>query len=144
MEKVVLSTKKGNKGEKKFKIDKGSKKGEKDVELDINSGNADDVFIVEKLDMEKLDKTITINGNTEDIEWFNNFQIKKQSTGEPINQNYKVKITGLKSLKTAGKNIVIQDGNVNNGSAYVFNGIVTDDDTIELSDGDPAVGSAPP
>lgn len=144
MEKVVLSTKKGNKGEKKFKLDKGSKKGEKDVELDINSGNDDDVFIIEKLDMEKLDKTITIDGKTEDIEWFSNFQIKKQSTGEPINQNYKVKIAGLKSRKSAGKYIIIQDGNVNNSKPYIFNGNVTDDDTIELSDGDPAVGSAPP
>jgi hypothetical protein len=144
MAKVVLSTNKGNKGDKKFKLEKGLKNGEKDVDLDINSGSAEDVFIVEKLDMQGLDNTIIINGKTETIVWFNNFQIKKESTGEPINQNYKVKIAGLKNLKSAGKNIVIQDGNVNNGRAYIFTGIVSDDDSIELSDGDPAIGNSPP
>ncbi len=143
MEKVVLSTNKGNKGQKKFKINKGSKKGERDIELDVTSGSDNDVFIVETLDPEELGKYVTIDGKSVEIEWFNNFQIKKESTSEPINQNYKVKIVGLKAWKDSGKAIVLQDGNVNGGKPYVFTGDVTDD-TIDLSDGDPGVGGAPP
>lgn len=139
MSKTVLSSKKGNKGEKKFKVDKGSNRDEKDVEIEIDSGGSDDVFIVEKLDMGNLELKI---GN-EDIVWFNNFQIKKESTNEPINQNYKVKINGLSYWRTGNRKIVIQDGNVNGGKPYVFTGTITDD-TINLSDGDPGVGGAPP
>jgi predicted nuclease of predicted toxin-antitoxin system len=139
MSKTVLSSKKGNKGEKKFKVDKGSNRDEKDVEIEIDSGGSEDVFIVEKLDMGNLELKI---GN-EDIVWFNNFQIKKESTNEPINQNYKVKINGLSYWRTGNRKIVIQDGNVNGGKPYVFTGTITDD-TINLSDGDPGVGGAPP
>jgi len=139
MSKTVLSSKKGSKGQKKFKVDKGTNKDEKDVEIDINSAGPDDVFLVEKLGMSNLEPKI----GDEDIVWFNNFQIKKESTNEPINQNYKVKIIGLSYWRTGNRKIVIQDGNVNNGKPYVFTGDLTDD-TIELSDGDPGVGGSPP
>jgi hypothetical protein len=139
MNKIVLSTKKGNKGQKKFKVEKGSNKDEKDVDIDIETGSSDDTFIVQKLSLEGLEPKI----GDEDIIWFNNFLIKKESTNEPINQSYKVKIAGLSYWRTGNRKIVIQDGNVNNGKPYVFTGNVTDD-TIELSDGDPGVGGAPP
>jgi len=141
MVKDILSTNKGGKGQKKFKIDKGPNK-ERDVDIDVVSGNTDDVFTVEKLNAEKLVKTMVINGKTEAIEWFNNFGIKKND--EYINQSYNLKITGLSDLKKQGKNIVIIDGNSSDGEPYVFNGKFVDTDTIELTDGDPAVGSSPP
>lgn len=145
MKKVVLSTTKGTKGQKKFKVNKSNDKTqERDVELDITSGTTDEAFIVEQLSTDDLDKTILIKGISEEIVWFNNFQIKKESTDEPINQSYNVKITGLKAWKNSGKIIVLQDGNANQGKAYEFTGPVSDDDTIELTDGDPAVGGSPP
>jgi len=139
MNKTVISTSKGSKGQKKFKVDKGSNKDEKEFDLDIDSGTSEDTFIVQKLSLEGLEPKI----GTEDIVWFNNFVIKKESTNEPINQNYKVKIAGLSYWRTGNRKIVIQDGNSNNGKPYVFTGDLTDD-TIELSDGDPGVGGSPP
>jgi len=147
MVKNVLSKQTGAKGQKKFKVKKGSRNNEKDVDIDITSATADEEFIVEQLDFEPLDKTIKINNKDEEIVWFNNFSIKKKkqdgSDGDPINQSYNITIEGLSALRSAGKNIILQDGNANNGKAYIYTGSV-DNDTIELTDGDPAVGGSPP
>ena len=136
MSKDILRTITGKKGDKKFKLAK-DKDSEKDVDIDITSGTANDIFIVDKLSHKGLDATI--DGKT--ITWFTNFAIKKESTGEPINQSYKVTIPGLSEWTGPGKMIVIQDGNANEGKAYKFNGTVTDD-TIELTDGDPGIGGS--
>ena len=148
MGKTVISTEIGGKDKKTFKVRKGPKSTEIAVDIDITSATADEEFIVEQLKIEDLQQTIEINGKVEAIVWFNNFAIKKKkqdgSAGDPINQSYKVKITGLKAWRAPGKYIVIQDGNANNGNPYIFTGPVGDDDTIELTDGDPGVGGAPP
>jgi hypothetical protein len=136
MAKDILHTYKGKKGEKKFKLGK-DKETEKDVDIDITTGTTEDVFIVDKLSHRDLDTTI--DGKT--IVWFTNFAIKKESTGEHINQSYKVTIPGLGEWTGPGKMIVIQDGNANQGKAYKFNGAVIDD-TIELTDGDPGIGGS--
>ena len=138
MEKKVLKTIIGKKGDKKFKIEK-NKQGEQDADIDIISGTPEDIFIVEKLSQDGLDPSI----GDQEIVWFTNFVIKKQATGDPINQRYKIKISGLGAWRGPNKKIVIQDGNANEGQAYEFTGDVTDD-TIELTDGDPGVGGSPP
>lgn len=147
MEKRVISKEIGGKGQKKFKVKKGPKSTEQDVDIDVTSATTDEEFIVEQLDIETLDQTIKINDKDEKIVWFNNFVIKKKkqdgSDGDPINQSYKVKISGLGAWRAPSKYIIIQDGNANNGRAYIFTGSV-EDDTIELTDGDPGVGGAPP
>ena len=138
MEKKVLKTIIGKKGDKKFKIEK-NKQGEQDADIDIISGTPEDIFIVEKLSQDGLDPSI----GDQEIVWFTNFVIKKQATGDPINQRYKIKISGLGAWRGPNKKIVIQDGNANEGQAYEFTGDVTDD-TNELTDGDPGVGGSPP
>jgi len=136
MEKKVLNSYTGKKGDKKFKLEK-NKDTERDVDIDITSGTADDEFIVDKLSQDGLDTTI----DNKPIVWFTNFAIKKKSTGEHINQSYQVTIPGLGAWVSSGNIIVIQDGNANQSKAYKFTGTVTGD-TIELTDGDPGVGGS--
>lgn len=140
MVKNVIATTKGGKGQKKFKISKGGRKGEQEIDIDITSGTENDIFVLQKLDTDTLDKKLDSRFGGEDIVWFNNFVIKKNTEdGDPINQSYLVTIPGISNYKK----IVIQDGNANNGRAYVYSGPVTND-TIELTDGDPGVGGSPP
>lgn len=143
MAKTIISVQNGRKGQKKFKVKKGPKNTEKDVGINITSAATDQKFVVEQLELEGLDAQI----NGQDIVWFNNFSIKKKkkdgTDGDPINQAYKVTIEGLGALRSAGKNIVLQGAKANNGKAYIFTGAVNKD-TIELTDGDPAVGGCPP
>jgi len=54
-----------------------------------------------------------------------------------------VKFPGASALRAANKKLVIWDGNTNSGKPFVFTGDITDD-TFELTDGDPAIGSSPP
>lgn len=132
--KQVVTGKVQKNNSKNFKIQK-----QKDTELDV------DIFIEEDGDYE-VDK-LSVDGlpatmdDGTPIRWFNNFSIKKN--GQYINQSFKVKIAGISALKAANKKIVVWDGNTNNGKPWVFPGDVIDD-TIELTDGDPAVGGTPP
>jgi len=119
---------------KKFKIEK-QKESELDVDIDIQT---DGIYDVEKLSIDGLPGTMD-NGTP--IRWFNNFSVKKN--GEYINQSFTVKIAGISALRPAKKDLVIWDGNTNNGKPWVFRGDIIDD-TFELTDGDPAVGSSPP
>ena len=121
--KVVINDKVEKQGSEKFKV-KAHKKGEVDIEIDIED---DGDFEVEKLSVDDLPSTI--DGNL--IQWLNNFAIKK--AGNYINQRYKVKIPGL-----GKKRVVIIDNN-SHDKPYYYTGPVVDD-TIELSDGDPAIG----
>jgi len=139
--KTVISGKvqKDNNSNRKFKIKKkddvpGKPNNEVDIEIEIED---DGDYIVEKLSTDDLDTNLP-DGTA--IRWFNNFAVKKGS--EYINQPYKIKVPGISAEKAAGKSIVIQDGNSHNGRAYIFTGPITDD-TIDFSDGDPAMGSAP-
>ncbi len=147
MTKTVLETNTGGKGQKSFGLSKGPNKGGQDITINITSGGKDDVFIVQKLSTDNLDKTVRVGNTDQQVVWFNNFAIKKKNPsnpdGDPINQSYSVTIPGLSSWKASGRNIVIQDGNANSGRAYIFTGNVTND-TIELTDGDPGVGGSPP
>jgi len=124
---------------KKFKIKRkddvpGKPNNEIDIEIEIQD---DGDYTVEKLSTDDLDTHLP-DGTA--IRWFNNFAVKKGK--DYINQPYKIKVPGISAEKAAGRNIVIQDGNSNNGKAYIFNGDVTDD-TIDFSDGDPGVGASP-
>ena len=137
MAKNVLDTV-GNSGNKKFKIRK-VKDTEREADIEILGDDPDSDFEVQKLSVDDLPAKL----GDDDILWFNNFSIKKRSSNSFINQSYKVKIAGLAAVRAANKRIVILDGNATDGIPYVFTGPITDD-TIELTDGDPGVGSSPP
>lgn len=130
---------KDNNSNKKFKIKKkddvpGMPNNEVDIEIEIED---DGDYTVEKLSTDDLD-THLADGT--EIKWFNNFAVKKGDSY--INQPYKIKVPGISSLRASNRNLVIQDGNSHNGKAYIFTGAITDD-TIDFSDGDPAIGVAP-
>lgn len=115
--------KKGKIEKRKFKVKKG-KSHEVDIEIEIEE---DGDYEVEKLSVEGL--PTEIEGQT--ITWLNNFGIKK--AGNYINQRYKVIIPGL------GKGRVVIIDNNSHGKPFFYTG-PTDNDTILLSDGDPAIG----
>ena len=124
--KAVIKDKvvKDSNSKKKFKI-KAHKRKEVDIEIEVvEDGN----YEVEKLSVDGLPETI--DGHP--ITWLNNFAIKKKA-GDYINQRYKIKIPGL-----GNKRVVILDNN-SHGNPYFYTGPV-ENDTFELSDGDPAVG----
>jgi hypothetical protein len=116
---------------KKFKQHKKTKvkvkahhKNEVDIEIEVmEDGN----YTVEKLSVEELPKEI----EEYPIRWLNNFAIRKGK--KYINQPYKVKIPGLSKER-----VVIIDSK-SEGKPYFFKG-KTENDTIELFDGDPAIG----
>jgi hypothetical protein len=132
--KVAIPDKVQKEDSKKFKIKK-DKDHEIDTEVEILE---EGTYTVEKLSTDGLPTKTTDNV---DIRWFNNFAIKKD--GKYINQRFKVNIVGLSALQAEGKKIVIYDGNSNDSQPYIFENTIIDD-TFELTDGDPAVGSAPP
>lgn len=117
-------------GNRKFKImkDKGNEV-DADVEIVDDPKDKDINFEVDKLSVDGLPTTMH---DGKPIRWFNNFAIRRNS--EYINQRYFVTIPGLGS-----SGVVIFDGN---GDPYYYTGSVTND-TIELTDGDPAIGGAP-
>lgn len=146
MKKTVLSTV-ANSGNKKFKIPK-SKNKEKDADIEILGDDPDSDFVVEKLSVDDVDETgqpvLPTKYGNDDIAWLTNFAIKKKSTKAYINQAYKVKIEGLSAAKAANKKILIIDGNSSSNVPTDITDKVDKNDTIELTDGDPAVGSSPP
>ncbi|NWG34708.1 MAG: hypothetical protein HXY42_09715 [Chloroflexi bacterium] len=129
----------GNAGkkDKKYKV-----KQNKEVDIEIVDPGTDE-FIVEILDLAGLPSTVTDDEETSQIVWHNNFAIRKKG-GDYIKQRYRVKLPGANALRKAGKKIVIFDGVTNKGEPYVFKGTVDADDTFELINGDPAIGSSPP
>ena len=84
-------------------------------------------FEVEKLSVENL--PTEIDGLA--ITWLNNFAIKK--AGNYINQRYKVIVPGLGNGR-----VVIIDNN-SHGKPFFYTGPL-ENDSILLSDGDPAIG----
>ena len=148
MKKTVLSTI-ANSGNRKFKIPKSKDKNtEKDADIEILGNDPDDDFVVEKLSVDDVDEAglpvLPAKYGNDDIVWLTNFAIKKNSTKAYINQPYKVRIEGLSAAKAAGKKILIIDGNSSGSVPIVINDKVDNNDTLELTDGDPAVGNAPP
>jgi hypothetical protein len=126
--KVVVAGKVQKNSSKKFKIKK-----EKDSEIDADIEIVDDGdYEVDKLSVDGLPSAMT-DGTP--IRWFNNFAIKKN--GQYINQKYKVTIPGVSNL--GNSRLVIFDGN---GNPYYYTGAIVND-TFELTDGDPAPGTAP-
>jgi hypothetical protein len=126
--KVVVSNKVQKNNSKSFKIKK-DKGFEIDADIEIDD---DGEYEVDKLSVDGLPAAMP-DGTP--IRWFNNFAIKKN--GQYINQKFKVKIAGLSSLGSS--RLVIFDGN---GNPYYYTGAIVDD-TIELTDGDPALGGSP-
>ena len=130
--KVVIPNKvqKVGTGNRKFKImkDRGNEV-DADVEIVDDPKDKDITFEVVKLSVDGLPTTMH---DGKPIRWFNNFAIRRNS--EYINQRYFVTIPGLGS-----SGVVIFDGN---GDPYYYTGSVTND-TIELTDGDPAIGGSP-
>ncbi|MDL1911632.1 hypothetical protein FBQ81_13240 [Chloroflexi bacterium CFX6] len=113
---------------RKFKVEKGGD-SEIDVEIEVLE---DGDYEVEKLSMDGL-PTQMKDGNP--IRWFNNFAVKKN--GKYIKQKYRVTIPGISNL---GKSrLVIYEGS---GDPYYYTGKI-ENDTFELSNGDPASGGAP-
>jgi hypothetical protein len=148
MKKTVLSTI-ANSGNKKFKIPKSKDKNtERDADIEILGNDPDNDLVVQKLSLDDVNEAglpeLPAKYGNDDIVWFTNFSIKKNSTKDYINQPYKVKIEGLSAAKAAGKKILIIDGNSSGNVPTVINDKVDNNDTIELTDGDPAVGSSPP
>jgi hypothetical protein len=123
--KIVVPGKVDRLSNKKFKIKK-DKASEIDADIDIVE---DGEFEVEKLSVEGL-PTKMPDGIA--IRWFNNFAIKKKK--QYIRQRYFVTIAGLSSAR-----VVICGSD---GEPYYYEGPVKDD-TLELTDGDPAVGGSP-
>ena len=126
--KTVVPGKVQKNSNKKYKIKK-DKVSEVDIDIDIEE---DGDYDVEKLSTDGLPETMH-DGTS--ITWFNNFAIKKN--GQYINQKFKVKISGISNMGTS--KLVIFDGN---GDPYYYTGVI-EDDTFELTDGDPATGKAP-
>lgn len=126
--KVVVPGKVQKNSSRNFRIrkDKGS---EVDVDVEIEE---DGVYEVDKLSIDGL-PTHMYDGTP--IKWLTNFAIKKN--GQHINQPYKVKIPGISNLGSS--RLVIYDGN---GDPYYYTGAIVDD-TVELTDGDPGIGSGP-
>ena len=125
--KVVVPGKveKDKASKRKFKILK-----EKDKESDVSIEIVDDGdYEVEKLSIDGLPTTMN-DGNP--IRWINNFAIKKN--GQYINQRYFLTLPPVGTSK-----IIIFDGN---GNPYYYTGDVKNN-TIELTDGDPAAGMWP-
>jgi len=142
MTKKILHSTVTNSGNKKFKIPK-VKGAEKDTDIEILGDDPDSDFVVQKLSTD-LDAELPAKYGNDDIIWLTNFAIKKNSTKEYINQPYRVKITGLSASKAAGKKILIVDGNSSSNVPTDITNKVDNNDTIELTDGDPAIGSSPP
>lgn len=125
--KVVVPGKveKDKSNKRKFKIYK-----DKDTESDVSVEIVDDGdYEVEKLSVDGL-PTHMNDGNS--IRWFTNFAIKKN--GQYINQRYFLTIPA-----PGASRVVIFDGN---GNPYYYTGDIKNN-TIELTDGDPAGGFSP-
>jgi hypothetical protein len=126
--KVVISGRVDKGSSRKFKIRK-EKASEVDTDIEIIE---DGDYVVDKLSVDGLPTTMH-DGVA--IRWFNNFAVKKN--GQYINQRFKVTIPGISDM--GNSRLVIFDGN---GNPYYYTGEIVND-TFELTDGDPAVGSAP-
>lgn len=126
--KTVIDGKVQKLNNRKFRIKKNLD-NEVDIDIDIEE---DGDYLVDKLSLEGLPGTM--NDGTS-IRWFNNFAIRKN--GQYVNQRYKVTVAGISNL--GNSRLVIFDGN---GNPYYYTGIIAND-TFELTDGDPAVGTAP-
>ena len=125
--KVVVPGKveKDKSNNKKYKINK-DKNSESDITIELTG---DGEYEVEKLSVDGLPTAMT-DGNP--IRWFNNFAIKKN--GQYINERFFVTIPDGGSSR-----LVIFDGN---GNPYYYTGEIKNN-TIELTDGDPAGGFSP-
>ena len=126
--KTVITGRVQKNSSKNFKIRK-DKESEVDVDIEIVD---DGDYQVDKLSIDGL--PVNMYDGTS-IHWFNNFAVKKN--GQYINQRYKITIPGISNL--GASRLVIFDGN---GDPYYYTGAIVND-TFEMTDGDPAVGSAP-
>lgn len=114
---------------KKHKLKKHAKHTHgKDVDLEFEDDGA---YEIETLDL--IDLPTEINGTP--IRWFHNFGIKRN--GQYLKKKYKLKIAGISNL--GASKLVICDSS---GIPQYYAGQIVDD-TIELTDGDPAGGAAP-
>ena len=113
----------GKEEKRKFKV-KADKQYEVDIDIEIEE---DGDYEVEKLSVEGLPLTV----DEESVTWLNNFAIKK--AGNYINQRYIVIVPGISSGR-----VVLIDNN-SHGKPFFYTGPV-ENDTIILSDGDPAIG----
>jgi len=135
-QKVDNKVKKDKDKDWKFTIET-TRSGEVDVEIDLEvSGH----YEVDKLQTETLPTNMPAPDNTA-IRWFNNFSIKQN--GNFIKRKYKVHIANLRAkLKEKSSQLVIY-ADTHEPKLYYFDGTINDDDTFELTDGDPAAGQAP-
>ena len=134
--KVTKEEKKSNGKKKfKFKVEK-DKAGEVDVdvEIEVDESNTDE-FTVDKYSIDELPNSITNpDGTKTSINWLNNFSVKKNGS---YNVSYKATIPGISNL--GNSKLVIYYGS---GDPQYFKGTITND-TIDLTNGDPAIGTGP-
>jgi hypothetical protein len=130
-----IEEKKNGRKKIKFKVEKDKPNNrDADIEIDVDENNTDD-FTVESYSTDDLPSTITNpDGSKTNITWFNNFSVKKNGN---YNVTYKVTIPGISNL--GNSRLVIYHGS---GDPQYFSGSISGN-TIELTNGDPAVGSGP-
>jgi hypothetical protein len=139
-EKKPIAGKVDKLGKGSFKIKK-DKTTEDDIDINITDVGEND-FEAEKLSLDNLPSKLDPDDpNSPSITWVNNFVIKFKNGG-PINQSYTAKIPGSSAWKSQGKSLVLFDGNTHGGKPWLYPSTIVDD-TIELTDGDPAVGRSP-
>ena len=127
-------------GRGRFKIKK-EKASEEDIDIDVIDVGEND-FEAQKLSLDDLPTQLDPNDPASpSITWVNNFVIKFKNGG-PINQSYTVRIPGSSTWKSQGKSLVLFDGNSHGGKPWLYPSSIVDD-TIELTDGDPAIGKSP-
>lgn len=127
-------------GKGRFKIKK-EKASEEDIDIDVIDVGEND-FEAQKLSLDDLPTQLDPNDPASpSITWVNNFVIKFKNGG-PINQSYTVRIPGSSTWKSQGKSLVLFDGNSHGGKPWLYPSSIVDD-TIELTDGDPAIGKSP-
>lgn len=117
---------------RKFEVEP-VKSGEVQITIDLLE---DGQYEVSKLSDEGL-PTHYPDENGDRITWYNNFSITRG--GNFIKQRYRVTIPGL-SRRPKNSTVVIYD---DTRGLYAYDPSRIDGDTIELNDGDPAVGHAP-
>jgi len=133
--KVSGKVKKDPNNDRKYTIETDAA-GEVDIEIELLEDGA---YVVDKLQTESLPKKMPDPDSTT-IRWLNNFSI--QENRQNIKKKYNVRIPGLASkLREKNSRLVIYS-DMQTPNLYYYQGTVQND-TFELSDGDPGVGMGP-
>jgi hypothetical protein len=132
-DKVPNKVRKENNNNRNYKIE-SAEPSEVEIEIDLLE---DGDYEVDKLETESLP---THMDDKTPIHWFNNFSIRQNRAY--IKKPYVVRIPHLREkLKEKDSKLVIYS-DTHDPKLYYYEGSI-EEDTFELTDGDPAVGHAP-